>query len=561
MPSFDIGNRFGLRVRLIAIISALTVILVFLIGLVVLKIAEHNFLRQKIEVGDIAISGIQSALDTYWPSNQSFETGSEDKKTLQRLTTFSARNLGLMDLWIVDLQSRVIASVDSRLLDTKIADNEIRKAFTLGRTQRKYVGEKAFLGFGPNDYVAFTGPLYLGNKLVGAVRFSLPLDDISKHLAGTLNVVYLYTFLDVLVIVVFGGFLLVFYVVRPLTELRRATERIIAGDFDHPIAPKYEDEIGFLAKALDNLRKTLQEKEKTVRKQMDSLEMLNQRLTSIRDQLIHTDRLAYLGRVTAGVAHEIGNPLGSIYGYLEVLKGSAEDPETWKDVIGRLESEAGRIDSIMKELLNFSRPQPEASQSVKLSTLVAECIENLESQRVFDQVEVTFEKGSDTPSVFAQPSQLKQVFLNLMINAVDAAGGEGNLEIQVTHGKFDMLTALMPMLGPEPGLESGKVAYTDQEKRGIVFSSRIPYTEGEPIVMVSVRDFGPGIEAKILKRIFEPFFTTKDKSKGTGLGLSICQRIVESTGGVLKVQSKSGIGTVFTCFFLPEKSGDTGGGN
>jgi signal transduction histidine kinase len=115
------------------------------------------------------------------------------------------------------------------------------------------------------------------------------------------------------------------------------------------------------------------------------------------------------------------------------------------------------------------------------------------------------------------------------------------------------MVALAPLLGPEPELETGERAYTDLEKRGIVFSSRIPYTEGERIVMVSVRDTGPGIEAKNLSSIFEPFFTTKEKSKGTGLGLSICQRIVEGIGGLLRVQGSPGKGTVVTCFFLPER--------
>jgi len=361
-------------------------------------------------------------------------------------------------------------------------------------------------------------------------------------------------FLDVLLVLMLGSYLLMSFIVRPLDALRTATEAITRGELNHPIPIHSENEIGQLAFSLETLRSSLVGKDRTVKEQMASLEDLNAKLTNIRDQLIHTDRLAYVGRVTAGVAHEIGNPLGAIYGYLEILRNSFDDPKTARDVIDRIGSEIGRIDSIMKELLSFSRPQKEDRTAVNVVDVIRECIGNLKTQRALDRIDPTVSAQQDLPLINASPGQLKQVFINLLLNAADAMNGSGRLEIQIQSGPFEAIGPYMPGLGPEPDLDTGKTAYTDIDKRGIVFSSRIPYTEGEQIVTVSVRDFGPGIEQKHLSSIFDPFFTTKGKSKGTGLGLSICQRIVESMGGILRVQSRPGKGTIVICYFLPMRA-------
>lgn len=546
-------GHYGLRIRIIALISALTMTLVFLIGIVVLKIAEHNLIKQKIESGKIVITGIQTGLDTFWFGRNTLIYDSDDVETLNRLIRKTGDNLQLLRFRLIDRNMRVIAAPNPSMMGVYTEDRVIREAFFTGKTEWKFIGEHGAFGFGLFDEVTFTGPLRLDGKIVAVARFAMPLGDVSMSLSGTLNILYLYTLLDVLLVLTLGGFLMMVFIVRPLNELRRSTERIIHGDLDHPIVAKSQNEIGLLARDLETLRQTLEGKESTVQDQMRSLESLNKQLKRIRDQLIHTDRLAYIGRVAAGVAHEIGNPLGSIYGYLEILKTSKDDPGVFSDVIERIEGEIGRIDRIVRELLDFSRPQKESSGPVDLFALVSECVEILKSQRVLDKVKVEIPFNPSNLTIYAEAGQIKQVFLNLMINAVDAMGGEGNVDVGIMHGTYDKQSALMPLLGFEPELDTGETAYTDIEKRGIVFSSRIPYTEGEKIVMVSIRDNGPGIDRKNLENIFESFFTTKEKSKGTGLGLSICQRIVESFGGVLRVQSRRNEGTVVTCFFMPER--------
>jgi signal transduction histidine kinase len=553
-------ERYSLRIRIITIISALTLVLVVLIGIVMLKIAEHNLLKQKIRAGNLALAGIQASLNTFWDDQTVLIRDEEVRQFLEQLVFETSRNLHLIDLVLVDPNKRVIISADPKDLGESMEQADVWEAFRTGQMQASYRPSKATFVFGLYDQMDFAGPLFLKGETVAVARFAMPLDDVSTGLAGTLNVLYLYAFFDLLLVLIIGGYLLLYLLVRPLSELRQATDRIILGDLDHPVPVRSLDEIGVLAKDLEVLRCTLKQKEMTVQEQMRSSESLNKQLTRIRDQLIHTDRLAYLGRVTAGVAHEIGNPLGSIYGYLDILKTCSDDPGVCDDVIGRMSKEIERIDTIMKELLNFSRTQKESRVPISMTSLIQDCLEILRTQRVLDQIEVTVEGDLHAPKVLAEESQLKQVFLNLMVNAADAMGNKGKLGVSLIHGKFEPQFAFVPLLGPEPQVDSGEIAYTDTEKRGIVFSSRIPYTEGETIVMVNIKDDGPGIDKINLSSIFEPFFTTKEKSKGTGLGLSICQRIVESIGGVLRVQSHPGQGTVVSCFFLTnrESSSDSG---
>lgn len=544
--------RYGLRIRIVALITALSVVLVFLIGVVVLKVAEHNFIKQKIMTGDMAVSGLQSALDTFWRERDSLIQSNEDIENLNNLVVNTIRNVRLIGLVLVDKDKRVFAASKVPILGTVRDDEMIRKSFATGRMQRNIIGTKGAFGFGLYNEMEFAGPLYHGDDVVAVARFSMPMGDIRRSLEGTLDMLYLYIFLDLLLIVITGSYLLMYFVVRPIDELLRSTERIRSGDLDNPISLTSDDEIGRLAMALEALRATLVQKDRTVKKQMNSLETLNSRLTKIRDQLIHTDRLAYVGRVTAGVAHEIGNPLGAIYGYLDILKTAGDDPALLNDLVNRISSEIGRIDSIMKELLNFSRPHQDPVVSVMLPETVKSCLEVLKAQRVLDKVSVHLTFDPKTPPILAAEGQMKQVFLNLMVNAVDAMGQEGKIQAEISHSGFDNLLPYLPALGPEESLFTGEDAFMDLEKRGIVFSSRIPYTEGEHIVMVTVRDFGSGIEHKNLVNVFEPFFTTKEKSKGTGLGLAICQRIVEGVGGLLRVQSIPGKGTAVTCYFLPQ---------
>ncbi|HPM77854.1 MAG TPA: ATP-binding protein, partial [bacterium] len=266
----------------------------------------------------------------------------------------------------------------------------------------------------------------------------------------------------------------------------------------------------------------------------------NKKLKEAHDQLMHSDRLAYVGRVAAGMAHEVGNPLGAIFGYLEILREAeltAEDAE----VVERITLEIKRIDKTMRELLDFSRIKPMRSEPTDLPALTAETVTLMKSQRGLDRVRVEILPVTDLPPVRLDPDQFKQVILNLLLNAADAMRDEGTITISAEAKPFERMELFKEQL---PGAPSeNEVPFTDCLRRGIVLSDRIGPVEGTPMVWLHITDSGPGMPADVLEHVLEPFFTTKPKGKGTGLGLAICLRIVASAGGLMRIESRLGVGS------------------
>jgi C4-dicarboxylate-specific signal transduction histidine kinase len=238
------------------------------------------------------------------------------------------------------------------------------------------------------------------------------------------------------------------------------------------------------------------------------LERANDELLRARESLLRADRLATLGRLASGIAHEVGNPLGAITGYVELararLRGTPQ-PEV-DDFLGRIGAEASRIDAIVRDLLDFARPAPPALGAVDLAAAVDGAVRLARVQARFREVEVTVDLSAAAGPVLADERRLAQVFLNLFLNAGDAMAGRG---------------------------------------RVTVASRPLPAGAGAPRLEVTVADTGPGIAPEHLGRIFEPFFTTKEPGKGTGLGLAVCHGIVASFGGAIAAANVPGGGAVF----------------
>jgi signal transduction histidine kinase len=230
----------------------------------------------------------------------------------------------------------------------------------------------------------------------------------------------------------------------------------------------------------------------------------NAQLAEARESLLRTERLAAVGRLAAGLAHEVGNPLGAIAGYAEVARGRlppGADPEL-ADAVDRIATAAGRIDRTVRELLDFARPVAPALLPVDLAAALDAALRLARVQARFRGVGVSLSLPAGLPRVVADEHQLSQVFLNLLLNAGDATGGGGRVEVRARAG------------------------------------------DGQ--VTVELEDSGPGVPAADLPRIFDPFFTTKDPGQGTGLGLAICHGILAAMGGEITAASPPGRGACFT---------------
>jgi two-component system NtrC family sensor kinase len=231
-----------------------------------------------------------------------------------------------------------------------------------------------------------------------------------------------------------------------------------------------------------------------------------EQLRRSQDLLLRQEKLASLGRLAAGLAHEINNPLSSVAGFAEALQRRAQaerlhELEKFQDVpeyLALIQQEVGRASAIVRRLLDFARQREPSFENLNLGSLIRETVALIRSQAVVTNKRIELNLPRNLPVVQADRHMLQQVFLNLLTNALDAIEGEGEVRIAAF---------------PVPGQ-----------------------------VEVVLQDTGCGIPREHLARIFDPFFTTKDVGKGTGLGLAICQGILEQHGGSIEVRS-DGLGT------------------
>jgi two-component system NtrC family sensor kinase len=233
---------------------------------------------------------------------------------------------------------------------------------------------------------------------------------------------------------------------------------------------------------------------------------MQQQLEDTYRQLLHSEKLASLGKLAAGVAHELNNPLGGILMYANMLLEQASEGPMAQD-LREIVEQALRCKEIVRGLLDFARRRGEELARVQVNEILEKCLALMSKQAMFLNIHLDKQLEQELPQVAAEADQLSQVFTNLIVNAVDAMEGRGTLGIRT-------------------------------------------WTEGDPPqVQVEVSDTGSGIPEEHLQRVFDPFFTTKEVGKGTGLGLSIAYGIVRRMGGDIQVRSQVGKGTTFRLRF------------
>lgn len=290
-------------------------------------------------------------------------------------------------------------------------------------------------------------------------------------------------------------------VARPADRLLRATQRI-ASSAEGPILAERGPVLGRLGTAFDRMSARLVEEQIRVERQLEELRRINRELAETRDAMVRQEKLATVGRISAGIAHEIGNPLSAILGYVELLR-SRQELLPWAEWFERMEREARRIDRIVRDLLDYARPTRSREPGpVDPGPAVERAIRLVSGQRRIGAVAIERAIPERLPLVLADEHHMQQVLVNLLVNAADAMGGAGRIEIAAA-------------------------------------------AEGDAIVL-TVRDHGPGIAPADLPRLFDPFFTTKDPGAGTGLGLSICHALVESFGGTITAGNHPDGGARFT---------------
>jgi len=498
----------GLRTTIVLTITVVVSITMLLICFVGLIITRKSIIDQKMHTGEIILKSLQHLIHSSIKEGYYNRDSSDKSKSLQRTIDLYTREISLKNLKIVDTSLTILAQKKKKAVGQKSTDLDLKQAIlseNIIKKVRSYRGK---------NHLFISAPLYQDNETMGALQVVLPLTDVEENMANFQRIVVFFTISTAFAFIILGSLLLTRYLVKPLERLIKVTEDITEGYFPQNLEATGRNEIGTLSASLSRMTDRLREDQKQIEQYVHSLEESNRQLKKAQDEVLCSEKLASVGKLAAGVAHEIGNPIGIILGYIEVLRHNMSQHKENLDTLRRIENEIMRIDKTIRELLCFSHPRKVSLHPIQVNPLIKETASLISHQKAFRSIELELKLQEKLPPIMADEQQFQQVMINLFINAMDA----------------------MP--------NGGKLTITSEQQSDVTNLSHAPSNLSG--VKITVRDTGRGIKREHLNRVFDPFYTTKDPGKGTGLGLSVCLRIVESFGGTISVTSSPDKGTIFT---------------
>jgi len=351
---------------------------------------------------------------------------------------------------------------------------------------------------------------------------------LNRNIILTQSILIGFIVITTCLIVLAGVILLSQTVIKPLHDLIEAHVEFAAGKMDRRVKIEGANEVAQLAGAFNTMAERIQTNQRQLLENLSQIQQVNRDLERTRVELLYSEKLAGVGQLAQGVAHEIGNPLSAVLGYLELTKRDSNMSEKTLDYIERSEREIARINVIIRELLDYSRPSAPDRKPLDVDEVISSLLTLVTGQKRFGGLTFRRNVQAHLPPVFADRSQLVQVLVNLAFNAADATSSGGTLEVGAALRKWEI-----PV----------------EENTYTIGDLNDPILPGTEVVQIWVADSGIGITKENITKIFDPFFTTKEPGTGTGLGLAICARIIEGFGGRLTVQSSEGKGSIFTITF------------
>jgi len=486
-PAFGIGRRLGI------VFAALAALLTAIGFIVALRVGEMHtsvgqvFEEQRESMYSRDIAHSLHALETHVHVHDvsKFEADSTELALMRGLASDAVRALGELEKGPTtadpsqkehsDEEAKLYAALERALrdLDTQLVAGADAARLDAATRDARRLGD------------------VLRDEMRGeAQESSLELLDRGRELRT--EVVWMT--LAALLVLGLVTFMVQRWIVKPVEHLREGASRIGSGELDHRVVVASNDEIGELAREFNRMAGELQ----------GMRDELEQRVEQRTREFVRAARLAGLGTLAAGIAHEINNPLASIAtcaeGLERKLRNGGITPEQQREYLQIIAKEAYRAHEITSRLLEFARSEPSAPVSFSLGDLMHEIDVLLEHQLRARRLRLESSCAPDMPPMRGNPSECKQVLLNLLHNAIDASPTGGTIRVACGRDRSE--------------------------------------------AVIEVEDQGPGIPADRLERIFDPFFTTKEPGKGTGLGLAIVHRIVESHGGRIEVEN-TGHGALF----------------
>ena len=541
--------RPGIRTEIVFTLTVLMAGAIALIGILFLKVEEHNLLQQKIKSGQRIIASLEHFLKDIDPADQTGVVKLNEQ--LQKISSFLGQSHLFSSFSILNADFQVIADSNPERMGKTIKDKELEKALKTGLVLTHGLAEDDSFSLMKNTPLYISAPLIWRGQKWGALRGEFALDDLREIYSRSQSMLFLYILFDAFILITVGSFLLSRIIIKPLKKLDQMTQKITAGDLNLLSEETGADEIGRLIFSFNRMASRLKEDRQKLQDYIQSLEKVNRELRQAQNELIRSEKLASIGRLAAGVAHEVGNPTSAILGYLDLLCTGNLGSEEQKEVLERAAKEAERIRRIIRELLDFSRPSPGAEEEVDINSLIMNTLSLLSHQKkLWDQVQVEKNLTDNLPKWKGDPHQIQQVLINLLLNALDAFKSPAFIKT----GREKKIRLATSILSPEetstfirtiPRRRKEDPPQADYSPLRLKGDYPRPLGEIISVIQIEVQDNGPGIPAEAINKIFDPFYTTKPPGEGTGLGLAICLRILETYGGRILVQSKEGEGTNF----------------
>ena len=359
-------------------------------------------------------------------------------------------------------------------------------------------------------------------SVLGVLDIAYSLDDIDRTTRrNTLNVVGFGV--GFIVLAAFALGLLVHRLVYvPLRDLEAGAKRLATGDLGQSIPVRSADEFGQVAGAFNAMTVALRDSRRDLtdwgRKLEEKVEERTRKLRAAEAGAVEREKLASVGLLAAGIAHELNNPLTGILTFSHIIRKKLPEGSQDAEDLDLVIRETKRCAAIIRRLLDFARQRPPEKKFADLNHVIADTVRLVERPANLHDIDITLDLDPGLPQVWIDEDLVKQVVMNVLVNAQHAITGKGSIAIRSRRA-------------PQP-------------------RSAEPGAPPVPMVEITITDTGSGITPENLKRIFDPFFTSKGVGKGTGLGLSVSHGIVVGHGGAIEVESTPGEGSTFR-IFLP----------
>lgn len=510
---------YGLKTNITVNIALILFFGMGLTAFMTTNVIEHLLIHSHVDRGRMLLTVVQNTGKSKFTQNIELRKNIESERLLHELFHDSDGACAL----IVNTASGPVFSYGSGCDEQPHLRSYAMEAAQTGKFIESGYGEAWGVFWKQKKSVIIAAPLYYSDNNTMGVAITVPLTRVYDQVRHAQKLIFFYVLINGLLLTLAGVHQISKRVIKPIQRLLKRAEDYHGDNKNLIFDEKGGNEFNKLSTALNNMLGRISDDRAKLTETVVSLEKTNTELKRAQGDIIRAEKLASVGRLSSGIAHEIGNPLGIVSGYLELIKPEDIDEAKRQDYIHRAESELARIDRIIRQLLDYSRTSHPTLSYFSAHETMADVADMLRIQPIMSGSEIELMLNAKKDRIKGDTDQFKQVLMNLSLNALDAI----SLRTDITHGHITFETDTIP-------------AGVFQDDEG-------------PLLKISVTDNGIGISQNTLDTIFDPFFTTKEPGKGTGLGLSVCFTIIQDLGGRINVDSEEGKGTRVDMFFpLPQ---------